>query len=72
MDIQAVKQEVDMAMLNTSKSVTSGLVTSTVDRLNSGRIGMTPVIDSDYLMQKSVLSAAYAERGIGTNLNIMA
>ena len=72
MDVQAIEQGIKSEMFNTTKSATSGLVTSTVDRLNTGRIGMTPVIDADYHMQKTVLSAAYAEKGIGTNLNIEA
>ena len=72
MDVQMIKQELDMAMLNTTRNATAGLVTSTVDRLNSGRIGMTPVVDATYDMQKSVLSAAYAEKGIGTSLDMFA
>lgn len=45
------------------------LITSTIDRMNSGMQGMTPVINQDYAMQKSVLNAAYADRGIGTKVN---
>lgn len=53
------------------QEMAGSLVTSTIDRLNSGRVGMTPVVNSDYMMQKSVLSAAYSAQGIGTKLDIM-
>ena len=48
----------------------ASLITSTVDRLNSGMVGMTPAVRSDYATQKAVLNAAYTERGIGTNLDL--
>lgn len=48
----------------------ASLITSTVDRLNSGHIGMTPVVNANYATQKAVLSAAYLERGIGTQVDL--
>lgn len=74
MDIQATSQQVEMGMLKgalETQKLGASLITSTVDRLNSGMVGMTPVVKSDYAMQKAVLNAAYTERGIGTNLDLM-
>ncbi len=50
--------------------VGANLITSTVDRLNSGRVGMTPVIDDTYLTQKTVLNAAYGDPNLGQNVDI--
>lgn len=47
------------------------LVTSTIDRLNSGRKGLTPVINTDYAVQKSILTAAYSDPNKGNKLDIM-
>lgn len=47
------------------------LITATLDRMNTGMVGMTPVINQDYAFQKAMLSAAYAEKGIGTRLDVM-
>jgi hypothetical protein len=75
MEIQAAGAQAGMSMLKKAleqQTFAGDLVTSTVDRLNSGQIGMTSVIKSDYLMQKTILSAAYAEQGIGTRLDTLA
>lgn len=53
-----------------TQTLGASLITSTVDRLNSGRVGMTPVVNADYLAQKSVLSAAYGDKGIGLNVDV--
>lgn len=53
------------------QSLGASLITSTVDRLNSGRVGMTPAVNADYALQKSMLSSAYVERGIGTRVDMM-
>lgn len=55
--------------LDEQQKLGAKLITSTVDQLHSGMKGMTPVIETDYLMQKSVLNAAYSERGLGTKLD---
>lgn len=56
--------------LEEQQKLVGQLITSTVDKLHSGMKGMTPVIETDYLMQKTVLNAAYGEKGIGTRLDI--
>lgn len=53
-----------------TQTLGASLITKTIDRLNSGMVGMTPVIDANYAMQKQVLSAAYADVGKGTRLDI--
>ena len=54
------------------QEMAGSLITSTIDRMNSGMKGMTPVVNSDYQLQKTVLSAAYADKGIGTKLDTYA
>lgn len=46
------------------------LINQTIDRLNTGMMRNVPVVDSTYAMQKQVLSAAYADVGKGTRLDI--
>lgn len=53
-----------------AQALGASLVTSTVDRLNSGYVGMMPAVDANYATQKAVLSSAYGERGIGTNVDM--
>lgn len=40
-------------------SFSSELITSTIERLNTGYIGMTPVVNADYAAQSSILNGAY-------------
>ena len=54
-----------------TQPLAASLITSTVDRLNSGYVGMTPAVDANYASQKAVLSAAYGERGIGSNVDVL-
>ena len=56
--------------LNTQKTLAPTLIAKTLDHLNSGVSGMTPVMNPDYEMQKSVLTAAYLAPGKGTRLNL--
>jgi hypothetical protein len=70
MDIQNAAETGMLRSALETQTLGASLITSTIDRLNSGRVGMTPVIDSDYLTQKTILSAAYSERGVGVNLDI--
>lgn len=70
MDIQAAGQVGALKGALETQGLAAKLITSTVDRLNSGHVGMTPAINADYLTQKSILTAAYGERGIGTNLDM--
>ena len=53
-----------------TQTLGADLISQTIDRLNTGMRGITPVIDANYAMQKQVLSAAYADMGIGTRLDI--
>lgn len=46
------------------------LITQTIDRLNTGMVGNMPAVDATYAMQKQILSAAYAEAGKGTRLDM--
>ena len=56
--------------LNTQKTLAPSLITKTLDHLNTGKSGMTPVMNPDYEMQKTVLTAAYLAPGKGTRLNL--
>ena len=47
----------------------ASLINKTLDKLNTGSQGMTPTVNPDYAFQKDVLSAAYADQGIGTKLD---
>ncbi len=71
MDITAAEASAGMLKqaMDEQQKLSGKLITSTVDQLHSGMKGMTPVIEKDYLMQKSVLNAAYSERGLGTKLD---
>lgn len=72
MEIQAAQSVAVLKGALEQQKLGASLITSTMDRLNSGMVGMTPVVNSDYAMQKSLLSSAYAERGIGTRLDVIA
>lgn len=73
MDINPTQAQAAAGMLKQAmeeqQKLGGKLIASTVDQLHSGMKGMTPMIEKDYLMQKSVLNAAYSERGIGTKLD---
>ncbi len=47
----------------------ASVITKTLDRLNTGTNGLTQTVNADYALQKDVLSAAYADKGIGTRLD---
>ena len=73
MEIQGTESRAGLGMLKgalETQKLGASLITSTVDRLNSGMVGMMPVVKSDYAMQKAVLNAAYTERGVGTKLDL--
>ncbi len=50
----------------------ASLITKTLDKLNTNTSGLTAQVNSDYAFQKDVLSAAYADKGIGTRLDTVA
>lgn len=70
MEIQAAQGTGMLKSALEQQELGASLITSTIDRLNTGMRGMTPVVDANYDMQKTVLNAAYAERGVGTRLDI--
>lgn len=77
MEIQgATQQSAETAMLQKSLTMTQelsgSLISGTLDRMNSGMVGMTPAMNADYATQKAILSSAYAEKGIGTRLDAIA
>ena len=53
-----------------AQTLGASLISSTVDRLNSGYVGMMPAVDANYATQKAVLSSAYSARGIGCNVDL--
>lgn len=54
------------------QGMAASLITKTLDRMNTNTQGLAPQVDADYAMQKDVLNAAYADKGIGTKLNVTA
>ena len=48
----------------------ASLITKTFDKLNTN--SLSAQVNSDYAFQKDVLSAAYADKGIGTRLDTVA
>ena len=50
----------------------ASLITKTLDKMNANTSSLNPQVNSDYAFQKDVLSAAYADKGIGTRLNTVA
>ena len=56
--------------LNTQKTLAPSLIAKTLDHLNTSTSGMTPVMNPNYEMQKTVLSAAYLAPGKGTRLDL--
>ncbi len=58
--------------LDQQQQLAGSLISSTIDRLNTGMRGLTPVVNTDYQFQKDVLSAAYAEKGVGTKIDTYA
>lgn len=54
------------------QTLNASVITKTLDKLNSVSLGAVAPAAQDYGFQKEVLSAAYADMGIGTRLNTVA
>ena len=71
MDIQGSSAVHALGSALDQQTMGATLISSTIDRMNTNSGGLTSQVNPDYAMQKAVLSSAYADKGIGTKLDMV-